>query len=80
MEVTAKELRIHPGKIIELVSRGIEVIITYRGKKLAKLIPFEEDLVTHENGTDEIFGLWKNHPAALSVEEEVRSARKGRKF
>ena len=35
MKITTKELRIQPGKIIDHVAKGHEVIITYHGKALA---------------------------------------------
>lgn len=78
MEASTKELRIQPGRILEQVAVGQEVTITYRGKPLAKLIPWEAPEI--EDGTQSIFGLWKNHDTVYSVEEEVRSLRRGRSF
>lgn len=34
MEVTTKELRVYPGRILEQVLNGYEVTITFRGKRL----------------------------------------------
>ena len=78
MEVTTKELRIQPGKIIDQVSIGQEVTVTYRGKPLARIIPFQSPV----NGTDEtsVFGMWKNRSKEDSVEKQVRKIRKGRRF
>ncbi len=78
MEASTKELRIQPGRILEQVAVGQEVTITYRGKPLAKLIPWEAPEI--EDSEQSIFGLWKNHDTAYSVEEEVRSLRRGRRF
>jgi prevent-host-death family protein len=79
MEISAKELRGRPTQIIELAARGMEVIITVRGKKMAKLIPYNID--TKQNiEKDEIFGLWENHSETMTVDEHVRLLRKGRKF
>jgi prevent-host-death family protein len=80
MEISAKELRIQPGKIIAKVLRGIDVVITYRGKRLVRMVPVTKNENIMVDGTDEIFGLWKSHSAKQSVEEEVRSIRKGRSF
>lgn len=80
MEVTAKELRIQPGKIIAKVMRGIDIVITFRGKRLVKMVPLDKYDDVSADGTDELFGLWKNRSAKKSVEEEVRSLRKGRSF
>jgi prevent-host-death family protein len=81
MEITAKELRGKPGQIIEQAFRGTEVIITLRGKRLARLIPYKDagrnsDLEID----DEIFGLWKDRKDIESVDTYVRTLRKGRTF
>lgn len=78
MEVTTKELRIQPGKIIEQVSIGQEITVTYRGKPLAKIIPFQASIKNDEESS--IFGMWEKHNNNQSVAEEVREIRKGRKF
>ena len=82
MEVTAKELRGRPGRIIDQASRGTEVIITLRGKKMARLVPYKMEKsrgekVDHE---DELFGLWADRENESSVEGYVRSIRKRRTF
>lgn len=79
MEISAKELRSKPGRIIEQAARGNEIIITFRGKKSARLIPYNRG-VKEKELQDEIFGLWQNRKDLSSVEEQVRSLRKGRKF
>jgi len=80
MEITAKELRGKPGQIIEQASRGSEVVITMRGKKMAKLIPYkkERNNSAHTQNDDEIFGMWENRDDMNSVDDYVRSIRKGR--
>ncbi len=78
MEVTAKELRGKPGQIIDQVAKGIEVIVTLRGKKMAKLIPYENESKLNIE-EDDIFGLWADKDN-VSVEDQVRQLRKGRKF
>ena len=78
MEVTTKELRIQPGKIIDQVSIGQEITVTYRGKPMAKIVPLHSS-----NPEDEdvgMFGMWKNHSNETSVEDQVRNIRKGRQF
>ena len=78
MEVTTKELRIQPGKIIDQVSVGQEITVTYRGKPLAKIIPFQSSISSEYESS--IFGMWKNHSNSQSVEDQVRDLRKGRQF
>ena len=76
MEATAKDLRFHATELLNTVKRGEEVIITYRGKPCAKLVPIDgsEQL----NPTDELFGIWKDNEAANDVTAYVRQLRKGR--
>lgn len=76
MKATAKDLRFHSKELIETVKRGEEVIITFRGKPCAKLVPFEEnkDKITE----NKLFGIWKDHDKSQEVDEYVRTLRKGR--
>lgn len=76
MEVTTKELRIHPGKILDHVLNGNDVTVTYRGKRLARIVPIDRG---EAKGVDEgVFGMWADHENALSVEQAVRGLRRGR--
>ena len=43
MEATAKDLRFHVKELLDAVSRGEEVTITYRGEPCAKLVPYDPD-------------------------------------
>ncbi len=79
MKISAKELRNSSTKIIEQAAKGTEIIITVRGKKMARLIPFDKEMNT-DIEQDEIFGLWENHAETQTAEEQVRSFRIGRKF
>ena len=76
MTATAKDLRFYSKELIETVSRGEEVIITYRGKPSAKLISYKEHEEPQEE--QELFGLWNDHDEIENVGEYVRSLRKGR--
>ena len=42
MRASAKDLRFYSKNLLNVVSRGEEVIITYRGKPCAKLTPLYE--------------------------------------
>lgn len=77
MYSTAKELRFHTKELLDSVSRGEEVIITYRGKPYAKLIPFKKSKQNVEN-TNDIFGMWKNRKDIKNVNKYVRELRRGR--
>ena len=76
MKATAKDLRFHSKELIDSVSRGEEVVITFRGNPCAKLVPYQElKKKTEEN---EVFGMWKDNDIADNVNEYVRNLRKGR--
>jgi len=75
MNISTKELRVQSGKIIQQVQHGQEVIVTYRGKALAKIVPIQQ-----EKDDVDIFAMWKVDENSLSVDDTVRSMRKGRQF
>ena len=76
MRATAKDLRFHSKELIETVKRGEEVVITFRGKPCAKLVPFEEK--KSKEIESKLFGMWKDHDLTENVDEYVRNLRKGR--
>ena len=77
MEVTTKELRIHPGKILDQVVNGEEVTVTYRGKRIARIVPVEQKTDQEIEG---MFGLWAERDSDKSVAELMTELRKGRDF
>lgn len=76
MKATAKDLRFHSKELIDSVNRGEEVIITFRGKPCAKLVPYQE--TKKQIGKNELFGIWKDNDRVQNVDEYVRNLRKGR--
>jgi prevent-host-death family protein len=76
MKATAKDLRFHSKELLDTVSRGEEIIITFRGKPCAKLIPYRDksELIAE----NELFGIWKDYDMIQDVDEYVRGLRKGR--
>jgi prevent-host-death family protein len=76
MKATAKDLRFHSKELLDTVNRGEEVVITYRGKPCAKLVPYSE--AKEAVSKNELFGIWKNNDCTQSVDEYVRGLRKGR--
>ena len=77
MYSTAKELRFHTKELLESVSRGEEVIITFRGKPCAKLVSIKES-VKKSNETNELFGIWKDRTDLENVNSYIRNIRKER--
>jgi len=76
MKATAKDLRFHSKELMDSVNRGEEVVITFRGKPCAKLVPYQE--IKKQRGKNELFGIWKDNEISQNVEEYVRNLRKGR--
>jgi len=82
MEITTKQLRVEPGKIISQVNKGMDVTITYRGKPSAKIVPLtvNEAAITYDTTDDELFGIWADREETENVEKYVRNMRKGRQL
>ena len=78
MQATAKDLRFHSKELLESVDRGEEVIITYRGKPRAKLIPFHNVKTGFDVEENQLFGIWKDNDFVQNVDEYVREIRKDR--
>lgn len=78
MEATTKDMRLHSRELLAAVDRGEEIVITYRGCKRARLVPF----TVHEEGRREavapnpLFGLWSDQTG--SVADHVRRMRQPR--
>jgi len=74
MTVTAKDLRFNISMLFDTLSKGEDIIITYRGKARAKLIG-----INKKNSKEDIaFGIWGDRDE--NVDEMVRDMRKGRRF
>ena len=79
MQATAKDLRFHSKELLESILRGEEVIITYRGKPTAKLVPLDyNENNNHTIEENELFGIWKDKEDITDVDEYVRNIRKRR--
>ena len=79
MEITTKQLRIEPGRIISQVDNGQEITITYRGKPRAKIVPIvDRKNIDDKNSDDELFGIWKDRKDLNDVDQFIRNIRKRR--
>ena len=76
MKATAKDLRFQSRELLNTVNRGEEVVITYRGKPCAKLVPYPKE--GKKIKKDELFGIWKKREDIQNIEEYIRNLRKGR--
>lgn len=79
MQATAKDLRFHTKEILESISRGEEVVITYRGKPHARLIPFHTE-EKNDSLINPLRGIWKDHKESEDVYAYIDKLRKGREY
>lgn len=76
MQATSKDLRFHTKEILDIAMRGEEVIITYRGKPCAKIVPISKtDQYEKQN---DFCGMWKDRADMSDAEGYVRRLRKRR--
>lgn len=79
--VTAKELRLHTRQILEQARRGDQVAVTFRGKPIALLVPFDDGGGLSARPYDEAWteieaALAKSQPTYRSAEEALRVSRR----
>ena len=78
MKATAKDLRFNSKELLDTVNRGEEIVITYRGKPCAKLVPYERTDTIESKIKNEFFGIWKDNNEVNDIDRYVRGIRKGR--
>jgi len=78
MEATTKDMRLHARELLSATDRGEEVIITWRGKRRAKLVRWGDHDESPVGQRNPAFGLWADRRE--DVVELVRSLRQGRRF
>jgi prevent-host-death family protein len=79
--VTAKELRLHTRQILEQARDGEQVAVTFRGKPIALLVPFDEGAELSARTYEEAWGeieaaLARSRPAFRTAEEALRATRR----
>ena len=76
MTVTAKDLRFNIAMLFDVLSKGEDITITYRGKPKAKLSPVNDS--NQDEKSDEMFAMLKDEQK--SVDDTIRDMRRGRSF
>jgi len=76
MTFSAKDLRFKISTLFKLLDNKEDIIITYRGKPKAKLIPYHKN--SPHKKDEKLFGLWADRE--FDVDKHVREMRKGRVF
>lgn len=78
MKATAKDLRFHSKELLDTVRRGEEVLITYRGKPYAKLVPVTDEPELLDSMENELFGIWSDYAKTADVEGYIYKIRQNR--
>ena len=80
MQATAKQLRFQVKQFLEAIDRGEEIIITYRNKPRAKLVPYHKEKTSTAalSKPAPVFGIWKKRRDVSDVERFVDGLRRGR--
>ncbi len=79
MKASTKELRLNTRELIAATDRGEEVVITFRGKARARLVPLSQsDQASDQADRNPAFGLWKDQTG--SVAEQLDRLRQARAF
>jgi len=73
---TAKDLRQRTSALLDSVRRGQEVVITYRGKRIAVLAPLNR--IAHKELTPVAFGMWRRRRDMRDVTRWLDSRRAAR--
>lgn len=76
MTTSVTELRTSARAIWAVINRGDTVVISYRGKPYAKIVPL--DLEADAAQSDSLFGVWKDNQKVDSVEDFIRDVRRVR--
>ncbi len=76
MKVTARDLRSQTRRLLEAVDRGEEIMITYRGKPRARLVPVESAPAT--SGRTDLFGMWSDDERTEDVPAYMDELRRPR--
>ena len=78
MKATAKDLRYKTREILAAVERGEEVLITYRGKKKARIVPIVDKNEKPGAKEKSLFGIWHDHDMVSDVTAYLDGIRGGR--
>jgi prevent-host-death family protein len=78
MKATAKDLRFNTSALLQSVARGEEVLISFRGKAVARLVPVALKKAARAEPKLKGFGMWKDRPEMKDSAAYVRALREQR--
>ncbi|TVQ30740.1 MAG: type II toxin-antitoxin system prevent-host-death family antitoxin [Wenzhouxiangella sp.] len=77
MKATTKDLRLKTRELIAATDRGEEVIITFRGRERARLVPLATTTAP-DRKRNPAFAMWNDQEG--SVSDQLDALRQARKF
>ena len=77
MKATTLDLRYRTKDVLKAVERGETVVVSYRGKAKAKIVPLSSSKAAALRAGD-AFGLWKDRKDMSDVSAYVMKLRKSR--
>ena len=77
MVATTLDLRYKTHDLLASLSRGVEVVITYRGKKTGRLVPYREEKAAAVGGKAFSQGLQRADPAAFRRNRQQGNVARG---
>ena len=78
MKVTVQDLRKNMKGIWAAIDRNEEVILTYRGRPKAVIVPYPNSTAAISASEHSAFGMWAERKDINNVETFVRDLRTGR--
>jgi len=79
MKASAKDLRYKTKEIIAALERGEEILLTYRGKEKAVIIPVSKKTrKSYDKEEVSLFGIWRGNKKVANVNAYLDKIRGGR--
>ncbi|HDH98396.1 MAG TPA: type II toxin-antitoxin system prevent-host-death family antitoxin [Deltaproteobacteria bacterium] len=77
MKATAKDMRFKTKEILAAIERGEEVILTYRGKEKARMLPISQEQSGTTGEEEPLFGIWRSNKRVADVNAYLDELRGG---
>jgi prevent-host-death family protein len=80
MNASLLDLRRKTGKITAAIEQRQEIILSKRGKRIAKIVPYDQPESNDAQSVAEhpAVGMWSDHAPIADVADAVRKLRRGR--
>lgn len=78
MTATVLDLRKNMKRVLEAIDCNERVVLTYRGREKAIIVPCQEQEQRQPASAHPAFGMWKDNADTADVDAFVRDLRKGR--